>query len=137
GRHSGVGRIRMPKASSPRKTATSPPVASTPPQPLTDASEPSEQDIRLRAYQRYLERGQQPGTDFDDWIAAERDLHSERRSYSPGDPDAYKGAVEGDRPGDRQQGNRRAPGVDSSGMPSDPIATAQDSTGARADGTQG
>jgi len=40
------------------------------------ASEPNEQDIRIRAYHRYLERGQQPGLDFDDWIAAKRDLES-------------------------------------------------------------
>lgn len=51
--------------------------------PLTDGDltrsvsalpEPNEQDIRIRAYHRYLERGQQPGLDFDDWIAAKRDL---------------------------------------------------------------
>ena len=136
----------MPKPSSSKKTATSPPVVPSPPHPLPDgdtkrfvsmASEPSEQDIRLRAYHRYLERGQQPGADFDDWIGAERDLHSEREMPAKRDPDAYKGAVEGDRPDDRQQSNRRAPGIDRSGMPSDPIATAQDSEGARADRTQG
>ena len=49
---------------------------------LTDAairsvsmsSEPSEEDIRLRAYQRYLERGGGHGLHFDDWLAAEREL---------------------------------------------------------------
>jgi len=38
------------------------------------ASEPSEEDIRLRAYHRYLERGGSHGTDFEDWLEAERDL---------------------------------------------------------------
>jgi hypothetical protein len=37
-------------------------------------SEPSEEDIRLRAYRRYLERGAGDGQDFDDWLAAEREL---------------------------------------------------------------
>jgi len=37
-------------------------------------SEPSEEDIRLRAYQRYLSRGGQHGGDFDDWLHAEREL---------------------------------------------------------------
>jgi len=37
-------------------------------------SEPSEEDIRLRAYHRYLERGSEHGRDCDDWIEAEREL---------------------------------------------------------------
>jgi hypothetical protein len=36
--------------------------------------EPSEDEIRLRAYQRYLERGGEHGRDFDDWVAAEQEL---------------------------------------------------------------
>ena len=35
---------------------------------------PSEEDIRQRAYQRYLERGGGDGQDFDDWLEAEREL---------------------------------------------------------------
>src|SRR5262245_3040425 len=42
------------------------------------ASEPSEHDIRLRAYQRYLERGGGHGQAFDDWVQAERDLRIRR-----------------------------------------------------------
>ncbi len=38
------------------------------------ASEPSEDDIRLRAYHRYLERGGGHGKDFDDWLKAKQDL---------------------------------------------------------------
>ena len=40
--------------------------------------EPTEEDIRLRAYHRYLERGGVPGGDFDDWLEAEKDLKSTR-----------------------------------------------------------
>src|SRR4029077_6083494 len=38
------------------------------------ASSPSEDDIRMRAYQRYLERGGGHGMDFEDWLEAEREL---------------------------------------------------------------
>ena len=38
------------------------------------APAPTEDDIRLRAYHRYLQRGGVPGGDFDDWLEAERDL---------------------------------------------------------------
>ena len=42
------------------------------------ASEPSEHDIRLRAYQRYLERGGGHGQEFEDWVQAERELRIKR-----------------------------------------------------------
>lgn len=32
------------------------------------------QKIRIRAYEIYLERGEQPGRDLDDWLQAEREL---------------------------------------------------------------
>jgi hypothetical protein len=41
-------------------------------------SEPSEEDIRLRAYHRYLERGGGHGRDYDDWLEAERELKGRR-----------------------------------------------------------
>jgi hypothetical protein len=41
--------------------------------------DPTEDEIRMRAYHRYLERGGGHGMDFDDWLAAEREL---RRSKS-------------------------------------------------------
>jgi hypothetical protein len=37
-------------------------------------SEPSEEDVRMRAYQRYLDRGSDHGGDFDDWLKAEEEL---------------------------------------------------------------
>jgi hypothetical protein len=45
---------------------------------LSMASEPSEDDIRMRAYHRYLERGGGHGMDFEDWLAAERELRRRR-----------------------------------------------------------
>lgn len=39
---------------------------------------PNEDEIRRRAYQRYLERGGGHGQDFDDWLEAERELKSGR-----------------------------------------------------------
>jgi DUF2934 family protein len=38
------------------------------------SSEPSEEEVRMRAYQRYLERGGGHGMDFEDWLEAEREL---------------------------------------------------------------
>ncbi len=40
---------------------------------------PREEDIRLRAYHRYLERGGGHGMDFDDWLEAERELSVGKR----------------------------------------------------------
>jgi hypothetical protein len=42
------------------------------------SSEPSEEEIRMRAYRRYLERGGGDGRDFDDWLEAERELKNLR-----------------------------------------------------------
>jgi len=33
-----------------------------------------DEEIRRRAYEIYLERGEQPGLDLDDWLQAEREL---------------------------------------------------------------
>jgi hypothetical protein len=42
------------------------------------SSEPSSEDIRMRAYHRYLERGGGHGLDFEDWLEAERELKTRR-----------------------------------------------------------
>jgi hypothetical protein len=40
-----------------------------------------EEEIRYRAYEIYLERGEQPGCDLDDWLQAESELErAESRS---------------------------------------------------------
>lgn len=36
-----------------------------------------EQEIRHRAYEIYLERGEQSGRDLDDWFQAERELSTD------------------------------------------------------------
>ncbi|HZP47662.1 MAG TPA: DUF2934 domain-containing protein [Vicinamibacterales bacterium] len=40
---------------------------------------PTEEEIRERAYHRYLERGAGHGQDFDDWLEAERELRNGKR----------------------------------------------------------
>ena len=55
------------RTAAPRKTNGASPAPAAPPAP-------SEDRIRFRAYQRYLERGGVSGHDFDDWLAAEQDL---------------------------------------------------------------
>jgi hypothetical protein len=53
------------------------------------------------------------------------------------DPDFHKGAVEGDRPGDEQNGNANAGALDEEGLPKDRVAIAEDALGANVDDTQG
>lgn len=56
----------------------------------------------------------------------------------PTDPDQYKGAVEGDRPTDKQNSNpNAASALDSNGLPKNKVAIAEDVIGANEDGTQG
>jgi hypothetical protein len=43
-----------------------------------EGHEPTEDDIRRRAYERYLERGGGHGTDFEDWLEAEREIRSRK-----------------------------------------------------------
>jgi len=52
-------------------------------------------------------------------------------------PDAHVGAVEGDRPGDRQHANRNLPALDGQGLPADLIKICEDVLGANVDHTQG
>ena len=35
-----------------------------------------EEEIKRRAYELYLERGEEPGRDLEDWLQAERELAS-------------------------------------------------------------
>ena len=36
--------------------------------------EPSHEDIAARAYELYLDRGERPGGDLEDWLDAEREI---------------------------------------------------------------
>ena len=73
---------RTPGASpAPRKRATSKnkpngEVESNAGGVAVEPARPSDEDIRVRAYHRYLERGAGHGADFDDWVEAEKDLKS-------------------------------------------------------------
>ena len=56
----------------------------------------------------------------------------------PTDSDQYKGAVEGDRPTDKQNSNENAPAaLDSNGLPKDQVAIGEDVIGANEEQTQG
>jgi hypothetical protein len=52
------------------------------------------------------------------------------------DPDASKGVIEGDRPGEKSYGNRNAPGINRQGLPSKPKAVAEDRIGANVDDSE-
>lgn len=69
---------RPPKQ--PRSTSTvgAAPSDSIAVQPGVLGNEPTEDDIRRRAYERYQERGGGDGMDFEDWLAAERDLRARK-----------------------------------------------------------
>ena len=52
---------------------------------VPSSHKPSNDEIRLRAYEIYLERGGLPGDEIDDWLLAERELscpvpHEARRA---------------------------------------------------------
>lgn len=47
------------------------------------AKNPTQEEIALRAYQIYLERGGAPGNEFEDWIQAERELLAENAKPAP------------------------------------------------------
>jgi Protein of unknown function (DUF2934) len=67
---------RLPKQRRSTSTVGAPPSDAIGVQAGVLGSEPTEDDIRRRAYERYLERGGQDGMDFEDWLAAEQDLRS-------------------------------------------------------------
>ena len=62
--------------------------------------------------------------------------HEKKRPVA--DEEDHIGAVEGDRFSDSpNQGNPNAPGIDSEGLPNNPVATAEDRLGANLDETEG
>jgi|HubBroStandDraft_2_1064218.scaffolds.fasta_scaffold03097_5 hypothetical protein len=71
-----TGKREMSMANPKRQGSTEPQASST----AAEAGEflvvsPSrEEKIRRRAYEIYLERGEQPGREMEDWIQAEREL---------------------------------------------------------------
>jgi hypothetical protein len=45
--------------------------------PRTATHQPTQEEIALRAYLIYLQRGGAPGNEFEDWMQAERELLGE------------------------------------------------------------
>ena len=63
----------MPKS---QKTGKSPAKRTAKPGPAAAFTPaPTHDDIANRAYELFLQRGAQHGQDFEDWLAAERELH--------------------------------------------------------------
>lgn len=52
------------------------------------------------------------------------------------DPDLHKGAIQGDRPGDEQQGNANVPALNENGLPAKLTAIAEDRIGANVDDSE-
>ena len=81
---------RAPAKRAPLRAAQPAEVSGTPPAAIDRASDsaaagelpgvhsPSYEEIAEAAYHRFLQRGGSDGSDFDDWIAAERDLRRSR-----------------------------------------------------------
>ena len=65
GRRSGAARARATGAGRRRS-------------PRVHRPTPTDEEIRARAYEMYLERGGDDGLDFDDWVRAERELRQRR-----------------------------------------------------------
>jgi len=59
-----------PKVRKPRAAAASAPPAAP--------HEPTLDEIRRRAYERYMERGGAHGAHFDDWVEAEKELRRKK-----------------------------------------------------------
>ena len=70
--------VASPPTTRKRATSKKPNGEATDSGPTVAPPRPSEDDIRVRAYHRYLERGDGEGSDFDDWLEAEKDLKSSR-----------------------------------------------------------
>ncbi len=67
-----------PMADAPTAKPPAARTAETVPAPVAIRREPTLDEIRARAYQRFLNRGGAPGRMIEDWLAAERDLKAER-----------------------------------------------------------
>jgi len=50
---------------------------------MIERNELSKEDISLRAYELYEQRGSNPGMDIDDWLQAEKELSTKRVTMPP------------------------------------------------------
>jgi hypothetical protein len=62
----------------PRRTRAASKAADTSSGNGAASREPSHDEIRHRAYERYLERGGNHGRHFDDWVEAEKELRNRK-----------------------------------------------------------
>lgn len=90
---------------------------------------PNEDEIRRRAYELYQSRGEEEGSDTDDWLAAERELR-EGRSASAGEPPA-------DQSRNREPTTDESSGRESSGRESATRGPATRGSAARGSGSRG
>ena len=74
-------KVKRPRAAAPAPAAPAP--AASVPAASAPAAEPSLEDIRRRAYERYQERGGRHGQHFDDWLEAEKDLKRRTENAKP------------------------------------------------------
>ena len=76
----GPGEPAAPKAKRARATAprAADPVKGAAGAAADTPAEPSPEDIRRRAYERYQQRGGNHGQHFDDWLAAEKELRTKK-----------------------------------------------------------
>jgi hypothetical protein len=79
-----MGRQGSRQASTPRDDRR----GSAPPAP--DARDSLEDEIRLRAYYRYLEREGEPGNEIVDWLEAEADVLGRRAAGVDADENASR-----------------------------------------------
>ena len=63
---------------------------------MTNRKLPTAEQIELRAYELYLERGGEDGRDVDDWLAAERELIELSEQPASSGPQARAAKAGGD-----------------------------------------
>ena len=63
-------------SSKPQRSASRETEATSTPDTISEARESltRDEEIRFRAYEIFLERGEQEGNDLDDWLQAEREI---------------------------------------------------------------
>ena len=84
----------------------SPSSEETDPSASTDQSQ-LDADIRRRAYERYVSRGDGPGSDLEDWCAAEREVREARPTADPSNATGPDGE-QAHTPREHGAGGRRA-----------------------------
>ena len=69
-----IGKKKISMSSKPKGNEITEPQATSTQAQTGEVSEGSDEEIRRLAYEIYLERGEQPGHELDDWLQAEHEL---------------------------------------------------------------